>query len=45
MTTKEEFHEIWEVEKARQAKMTPEELDAITDERLCAGPNEEETGK
>jgi hypothetical protein len=40
--TKEEFHEETEKAKARLSKMTPEELDSITDEGLCAGPNEEQ---
>jgi len=40
--THEEFIELVEKEKARQAAMTPEELDAVTDEGLCAVPNEDQ---
>ena len=37
-----EIHAAMRTEREKQAKMTPEELAAITDDGLCAAPVEEQ---
>ena len=40
--TKEELHEAMKAADKELAGMPPEEREAITDEGICAGPNEEQ---